>query len=163
MLEELQCDPESPPWILTLQAEQYRKFIEPYFAPDTAAGGWQDDAIPSAGHCAALSAIIYHDLVDFVRDLEGRILCASAVVNGGSHWFNRFEILGEAWDVDLTGDQFGLPPVQVAKAGSLYEGTRVREFSELNEETLQRAALLAERAGIEVPFAKMQNQGGVRR
>lgn len=139
--------------LLSALASEYRKRIEPHFAPDTAAGGWQNDSIPSAGHCAAVSAILFHELASLTDRLGGRVLCVSAIVGGGSHWFTRVELPDGTWDIDLTGDQFGLPPVQIAAADSLYEGTRVREFSQLNEETLRRAALLAQRAGLDVPFA----------
>lgn len=155
--------PATPLLALSSLADGYRKLFELKFAPDTAAGGWQNDAIPSAGHCAAVSAILYHQLAVFAERFGGRVQCVSAIVNGGSHWFNRVELPDEAWDIDLTGDQFGLPPVQIAEAGTLYEGTRVRDFSELNEETLQRAALLARRAGLEVPFFQPSSQGRVPR
>jgi len=72
----------------------------------------------------------------------------SASVQGVSHWFNRINFKGVFLDVDLTGDQFGLKPVQVSAAGGLYPDTRVRRPDELNAETRRRAALLASRSMI---------------
>jgi hypothetical protein len=57
-------------------------------------------------------------------------------------------VAGDFFDVDLTGDQFGLPPVQLARGGQLYGGSRVRRSSEVNQSTRMRAALLARRAGV---------------
>jgi hypothetical protein len=68
----------------------------------------------------------------------------STKLGGVSHWFNRVG----GYDVDLTGDQFGFPTVQLAPAERLYSGARPRAFGELNAETLLRAQRLAERAGL---------------
>ena len=72
-----------------------------------------------------------------------------------SHWFNRLPDEALHWDVDLTGDQFGLPAVRVALAGTLYEQTRLRSVHELNTETLQRARVLAARAGLGAAVASI--------
>jgi hypothetical protein len=106
------------------------------FADDTASPG-SPRATPSAGHCAAVAAIA-HNLIGATM--------VSASVCGQSHWFTR---VGDT-DVDITGDQFGLPAVQAAPAGALYPDTRVREWSHLNDETLARARLLAARSALEV-------------
>jgi hypothetical protein len=71
----------------------------------------------------------------------------SAKVQGLSHWFNRFRVKDTLVDADITGDQFGLPVLQSAPQGQLYADTRVRPREHLNEETLRRARILAERAG----------------
>lgn len=44
--------------------------------------------------------------------------------------------------------QFGHPPVQEGRPGSLYTGTRIRQASEVNAETISRADILATRAGL---------------
>jgi len=72
----------------------------------------------------------------------------SAKVSGYSHWFNRVRVSGEDVDLDLTGDQFGFEAIQVAQAGELYPGTRVRSSLDLNIETLSRARVLAARSGF---------------
>lgn len=118
--------------------ELLRAEMDRVFAPDTAAPGTPAGGAPCAGHCAIVSIIVHH-------------LCGgefvSATVGGVSHWFNRIQ--QGAVDVDLTGDQFdGLAHVRGALAGRLYPGTRVRKFSDLNAETLARAAVFAERLGI---------------
>jgi hypothetical protein len=127
--------------------------LERAFTPDTAAKGFPLTT-PSAGQCAAVSAIVHFDL--------GAEL-ASAHVGGLSHWFNRFPVGEASLDVDLTGDQFGQPPVQVAVSGSLYEDTRRRNPSELHVETLERARRLADRAGLSAVSAKIARELASRR
>jgi hypothetical protein len=70
------------------------------------------------------------------------------MVHGHSHWMNRLDHAGDKIDVDLTGDQFGLDPVQIGPPDTLYPGLRLRTESELTVETLERARLLARRAGL---------------
>jgi hypothetical protein len=101
----------------------------------------------SSGHCAAVAAII-HEI------LGGRLV--SATVNGESHWFNRLEVDGDVLDLDLTGDQFGKEPIQVAKAGDLYSGTKERFSSQLDSETLERAWLLANKAYLDEAARKLK-------
>jgi FMN phosphatase YigB (HAD superfamily) len=125
---------------------EVRQRLEPAFAPDTAFIG-STGITPSAGHCAAVAAIVH-------RQLGGELL--STNIDGESHWFNRLEAPAGVWDVDLTGDQFGRPPVQAAPAGELYVPIRVRPFSDLRSETLERAARLATRAGLEEAARALQ-------
>ena len=117
---------------------EVRRRLEEAFAADTAAPGFPG-TVPSTGHCAAVSTIV-HEV------LGGDLV--SAKVAGVSHWFNRLRSNGFDVDVDLTGDQFGFPEVQVATAGKLYAETRVRTFQHLNAETLWRARTLAARSGL---------------
>ena len=80
-----------------------RRALDSAFAPDTAILGGTP-GVPSAGHCAAVAVIVQRIFGgDFV----------SAVVEGQSHWFNRVPLGGKTVDVDLTGDQFGRPTIQV--------------------------------------------------
>jgi hypothetical protein len=72
----------------------------------------------------------------------------STHIAGCSHWLNRLQLGGREVDVDLTGDQFGLPPIQIKAVGQLYPDTRVRGREELNEETLERARTLARRTRL---------------
>lgn len=116
-----------------------RRQLEPSFQPDTSAPGFPTNT-PSGGHCAAAAAIVH-------VVLGGKLV--SARVAGTSHWFNRITAGGVQYDVDLTADQFGFAPYLVAPANELYSGTRERDWSQLNAETLARAELLAERAGFE--------------
>lgn len=122
------------------QLRSIRAALDPAFAPSTANAG-KAGATPSAGHCAAVAAI--------VRDkLGGKFV--STTVQGESHWCNRISVEGIELDVDLTGDQFGFPEVQVAPAGELYPDCRIREYAELTMETRNRARLLASRAAIHI-------------
>ena len=73
----------------------------------------------------------------------------SARVSGLGHWFNRIERQGRHLDVDLSGDQWNRPPVQIGDAGSLYDGARERLPTDLTPETVARAVVLAERAGLQ--------------
>jgi len=115
-----------------------RARLEKGFLPDTAWNGLQSD-VPSTGHCAAAAAIVW-------ETLGGSLV--SAIVNDISHWFNRVQVDNQFLDLDLTGDQFGYPAVQIRPAEELYPHTRERSPSELNDETLRRAILLARRASL---------------
>lgn len=119
--------------------EGIRQRLEPAFGPETALIEPRKDSPPSSGHCAAVASI--------VQALFGGQL-VSAKVEVQSHWFNRIDLGEGVFDVDITGDQFGLPPVQVAKRGDLYDRSRVRKPEELNLDTRRRAAVLAARAGL---------------
>lgn len=72
----------------------------------------------------------------------------SATVQSQSHWFNRLNIGGQVIGVDLTGDQFGRQTVRFGESGSLWADTRARTPQEFREETVRRAILLAEKAGL---------------
>jgi hypothetical protein len=110
--------------------------IERVFSTDTALPG-TSSLIPSAGHCAAVAAIVQ-------RRFGGSLL--SAAVANESHWFNRISTSQGSFDADLTGDQFGRPPFQIAPEGRLYPDATLHELSDLEAETLERAARLASRA-----------------
>ena len=115
-----------------------RKRLEKAFSPDTAITANKGLTL-SAGQCAAASIVTSKVLgADYV----------SAQPSGKSHWFNRVKVGNEFLDVDLTGDQFGRPAIQIAPAGQLYSKTRVRKPDEIHIETLERAKLLAVRAGL---------------
>ena len=111
---------------------ELRKALEAVFSPDTAVPGSKTNP-PSSGHCAAVALI--------VQALFGGQL-VSTRLEGQSHWFNRIDDV----DVDLTGDQFGYPPVQVGP--NIYPETRVRTEDEVRMETFIRAFRLAGKAGI---------------
>ncbi len=115
-----------------------RRTLVKHFAPDTAYPGTQS-SIPSAGHCAIVAAI---------AALEIGAGLASTSVQGVRHWINRVSDGNLFWDVDLTGDQFGLPEIQFAEAGKLYPEVRDESMTALKPETLQRALKLAQRAGL---------------
>lgn len=118
--------------------ERLRKTLEGGFQPDTAAPGFLGSTA-STGHCAAVAVIVHA--------LFGGVMI-SVLVEGHSHWLNRITNGGKSLDVDLTGDQFGRPPIQLEEAGQLYPDTRVRKAAELTKETLERARRLAERSGV---------------
>ncbi len=120
------------------EATRLRERLEAVFSPKTAFGN-SIASIPSSGHCAAVSAIVF-------SQYGGSFV--SARVDEHSHWFNRLKVGGRWIDVDITGDQFGRPSIQAGPQGSLYKGSRVRHLSELNDETRRRAATLARKAGI---------------
>lgn len=123
---------------LLRQIVNLRRQIEPEFRSDTAARGFTG-AAPSTGHCAVAAVLVQ-------RLFGGEFV--SAIVEGDSHWFNRIETCDGKVDVDVTADQFNRGPIEIAAAGRLYAGTRVRYFDDLNTETLQRALLLARRSSL---------------
>ena len=120
------------------KACELRNRLEVNFNFDTAYGG-ESGTVPSAGHCAVVSYIA-------LKYIGGSLV--SAVVDGKSHWFNRVRVGSKVLDLDLTGDQFGGPSVQIAEKGLLYAGERLREPQELTSETISRAKKLAKKAGI---------------
>ncbi|SRR6266545_1033644 len=123
-----------------------RARLERAFGPDTAAPGFAGHA-RSTGHCAAVSVI--------VSKLLGAAM-VSAKIQGQSHWFNRIDVGAEQYDLDLTGDQYGFPAVRYTHADKLYTGTRVRSYQDVNAETLERARVLAQRAGFSEIAATLQ-------
>lgn len=124
--------------VTTLRARlvAMRRLLERAFSPETGRHS-RVDVLPSFGHCAAVAALVF-------EKLGGSLV--STNVDGYSHWFNRLPVGNRLVDIDLTGDQFGRKTVQIAKAGQLYDGTKTRAFTELDEETLARARLLLNRA-----------------
>ncbi len=123
---------------LRAELPELRARLDKSFSPDTALDGLQSD-VPSAGHCAAATAIVW-------ETLGGSLVSTS--IKGMSHWFNRIRVDDQLVDLDITGDQFGYPAVQIKPVEELYPYTRERSPDELNDETLYRAALLARRAGL---------------
>lgn len=111
-----------------------RMTLESAFSSDTAVPGTMS-SIPSAGHCAAVAILVQ-------SMLGGEFV--STTFHGDSHWFNRID----GCDIDITGDQFGRHSVEIVPQGTLYPNTRVRNASELTQETHERAYRLALRANI---------------
>lgn len=123
---------------LEAEARQLVELVRKHFSKDTALPGSKSEP-PSSGHCAA-AAIVLH----FV--LGGDLV--SAKVGGESHWYNRFHTDQEPIEVDATADQFDRDAEWISRGLARYAGTRVRQLREANEETLARARLLAQRAGL---------------
>lgn len=117
--------------------DELRAFVELGFSPETAQSGSYTCDAPSAGQCAAVALIVQ-------EALGGQLV--SAHVGGISHWFNRVRSGNGELDVDITADQFGLPPIRSADAGMLYPETRVRQSTDVREETKRRSALLRQLA-----------------
>jgi hypothetical protein len=124
---------------LRLVITSLRARLEPAFSPETAMLPRLRPRSVSAGQCGAVATIVR-------AMLGGQVV--SAYVDAQSHWFNRIAVADDVFDVDITGDQFGLPPIQLAQGGKLYSGSRVRRTDEINENTRARAELLAGRAGL---------------
>lgn len=127
---------------------ELREQLDCAFHWDTAQPGTIRMA-PSAGHCAAVAALIQ------VR-MGG--LPVSATVHGQSHWFNRVPFDDQLYDVDLTGDQFGLEKVAIRAPDHLFPNTRLRDMASLNDETLGRAILLGRRARLWEEAEVLQTQ-----
>lgn len=131
------------------ELERLRATLEAAFSPETAAPGTDTTGRPpSAGQCAAVSMIVWDRF-------GGEFVSVS--VQGQSHWFNRLNIGGRVMDVDLTGDQFGLQAVRFGEPGSLWANARPRSPHELREETVRRAILLAEKAGLKDTEIRLQS------
>jgi hypothetical protein len=124
--------------------QRMREQFDPAFARDTAyapslqsSGG--PNETPSTGHCAVVAVIVQ-------KRLGGKLL--RTTVAGEEHWFNRVPLAGGYVDVDLTGDQFGSPAVQIRLPGELYSGAVEQPIEAIQDEALCRAATLATRAGL---------------
>jgi hypothetical protein len=115
-----------------------RDRLERAFSPSTAAPGFSGSAA-STGHCAVVSALL--------AKLIGATMVSTRLA-GQSHWFNRIRVGNREYDIDLTGDQYGLEPVRIANANALYPETRVRSEEDLNADTRARARRLAANAGF---------------
>jgi hypothetical protein len=115
-----------------------REKLEKVFSLDTSVFN-SVGSTPSAGHCAVVSVI--------VNFLLGGKMC-SAIVGNQSHWFNIFNIDEKYLECDLTGDQFGFPPVQISE-DHIYSDVKIRHINEVNTETLNRSIILAKRAGLD--------------
>lgn len=125
-----------------------RRRLDSGFSRETAWHGVRADK-PSAGHCAAVSAI--------ARSLFGGELMQTEV-DGYEHWFNRFTCSDGTIDCDITADQFGGNPVKCSNAGKLYLSSRPMEPDSLTAETLFRASVLARRAGMEKVAALLDGE-----
>lgn len=112
---------------------ELRKRLEAVFSDRTAAPGTKSD-IPSAGHCAAVALLIY--------DLKHpNVKLLSTYIDGTSHWFNSISTESGDIQIDLTGDQFGFPAVQISELNKpLYSFPfKERNIDEANFETLCRS------------------------
>ena len=99
-----------------------RDAMDNVFACDTAFGDCNNNSMAS-GHCM-LSALILQDL--YGGDIK------SGNIDGVPHYWNRFCHV----DVDLTGDQFGKPAIQIKK-GALYPNSFVFQrdpFESMNQD-----------------------------
>lgn len=141
---------------LELRMCDLRARLEPWFSPETAVPGavWHG-APPSTGHCAAVALIVQATIGGALQ---------STTVDGVSHWFNRVGTSGPPIDVDITGDQFGRPVIQLDVAGELYPETRARANEEVAPETLERALILSERAGLTevIPLLRQHHRTSLR-
>lgn len=90
---------------LKRQLKSIREAMDRVFACDTAYGDCNNNSMAS-GHCM-LSSLVLQDM--YGGSIKG------GEVNGIPHYWNTFC----EHDVDLTGDQFKKPPIQVKK-GELY-------------------------------------------
>ncbi len=110
-----------------------RERIAPHFNERYAYQG-PSPTTKSGGHCAIVAVI--------VNRISGGTL-VSTMINGQSHWWNRFTFKDEnetiTIDVDLTGDQFGFPEVNVSMNEDLYPDARVRHYTDIQPETWLRA------------------------
>ena len=111
----------------------FRKKLDRAFTSNTCLGSF-DTSNPARGHCAAVTLLLVE---------EFGATPVSTRVDGQSHWLARLDDC----DVDLTGDQFGRPAVQVGPAGSLWENTRERSLHDVTPETWLRAMHLRRRMG----------------
>ena len=118
-------------------AREIRAELEPYFSAETCLGEFNPE-IPSAGH--SIVASLYLETCTCLLPTAALVHLYSTTVQGLSHWFLRVtdEGSGEDWDVDITADEFGSPPILIAPAGELYAHCELRHLWEIPAETWDR-------------------------
>lgn len=114
------------------QMEEVRECFDDIFSADTAYDS-KNYKGGSHGHCAVVAAILKKK---FGGDMY------STTINGQSHWFNQIIVDEIAYDVDITGDQFGLPAVQVGEPYTLYQDNRLRHEEQFDMDTVWRVMML---------------------
>jgi hypothetical protein len=94
----------SKKWLKS-ELQKIRDSMEPVFSCDTVFGTCREEA-PSAGHCF-MAAMAVQDI------LGGQIKFGEVVLDGEpvAHYWNKIG----GWEVDITGDQFRQPEVQLKK------------------------------------------------
>lgn len=115
---------------LDVQLRQVRRILDKIFAPETQSKGTHSH-IPSAGHCAITALLLQ-------SKFQGQLV--SAKVQGVSHWYNNLDGIY----VDLTGDQFGFPKVQISDR-EIYPDTKVRNLAEITPETFLRYSIFKDK------------------
>lgn len=129
--------------------KSFREQLEPHFNADTS-NDFEGYRGGSHGHCVMVSMLL-HALFDAEY--------VSTKLEETSHWFSRFRTEdGKAFDVDLTGDQFGHEKIRVKPAGELYPDVRVRTFDDINHETRVRFAQFVNRIDLEKIVQMKQEQ-----
>lgn len=122
---------------LDTKINSIRSTLEPHFRQDTAYKGMKGRT-PSSGHCSIVALINYYMIPGAGMRSTG--------MQKDSHWFNSFDPLD--FEFDITGDQFGKPPVMADPLGSIWPNAVPRDVSEVDEDTVLRAITLASRAGL---------------
>lgn len=109
---------------------QIRQYVSWGWCNETVSGP-DGDAMDSYGQCAVTAL--------WVLERYGGSL-VSARVNGVSHWYNYTENLY----VDLTGDQFGYPEIQISN-DPIYPNSKFRSFDEIDGATWNRYQILLDK------------------
>lgn len=93
---------------------------------------------------SAMTSSTFTSHPHIVRQRHGGAMVSTRAF-GGSHWFNLIRTESGWFEVDITGDQFGLGVVRWASM--LHDDTRIRDVSEWDEDTHRRLELLEKRLG----------------
>jgi hypothetical protein len=111
-------------------AQEFRRLAETAWSPDTAYPGFYDAANPAAGQCGVTSYRLGHFLsevmsypLDAFEYRRGVLRYEGEPVGENHSWLGVRAPHGLVYDVDLTGDQYGLVETTfVAPSGSLHSG-----------------------------------------
>ena len=101
--------------VLKKELEDLRAAMDIVFACDTAFGDCNNNSM-SSGHCMLASLI--------VQDMYGGQI-KGGTINGVPHYWNSLC----HYEIDLTGDQFKKPAIQIKK-GNLYSSSNPYKFFE---------------------------------
>ena len=119
-----------------------RNDLEKIFSKETAYPSSRENPTPSAGHCAVVACMIHrlYPVFDIVSTVVTPIDDPSRQC---SHWLNALRMDDLSWFVDLTGDQFGYPKIQIF-SGDIND-YRIRSEDHIDEDTQKRLELFCQR------------------
>jgi len=123
-----------------LYLEGIRAKLEKGWSAKTRDPNWPKSSSRSAGQCAVTAVLL--------KELWGGTLVWTDI-GGEEHWFNEIIINDRKCEIDLTGDQFGYPSIQIGKKNGLYGvATFSVTKSMVSEELLARVEILKKESSL---------------
>jgi hypothetical protein len=101
-------------------------------------GGGSCLSLQDSGQCAVILQTLYGGSF------------ASTAHDGQNHWFNLISTTCGEYQVDITGDRFGLPKYQIERHKDIYPNVCRVNVSDMDDDTRAKAQDLAKNSGLEV-------------